>query len=109
MAGVDAPPGIDGVSVLPSLLSKPQPGLRERAMYWEFHERGFGQAARKGDWKAVRPDFPKPIELYHLADDPGEQNNLAARHPEKVAWFEAFFRETRTPSANWPTPLDPAK
>lgn len=109
LAGVDAPPGIDGVSVLPSLLSKPQPGLRERALYWEFHERGFGQAARKGDWKAVRPDFPKPIELYHLADDPGEQNNLAARHPEKVAWFEAFFRETRTPSANWPTPLDAAE
>ena len=106
LAGAVPPPDIDGLSVLPSLLSQPQPGLRERAMYWEFHEQGFGQAARKGDWKAVRPDFPHPIELYNLADDPGEQNNLAATHPEKVAWFEAFFRETRTPCVNWPTPAD---
>lgn len=106
LAGADAPADIDGVSVLPSLLSQPQPELAERPMYWEFHERGFGQAARLGDWKAVRPDFPQPIELYNLADDPGEQQDLAAQHPDKVAWFETFFVEARTTSVNWPAPID---
>jgi len=107
LAGASAPEGIDGVSVLPSLLSRPQPELRERPLYWEFHERGFQQAARRGDWKAVRPEHDGPIELYNLAEDIGEEHDIAADHPEVVAWFEEYLLDARTPSLNWPSPLDP--
>ena len=40
-------------------------------------------AVRDGDWKLLR--FPdRPAELYHIVEDPGEQNDLAAEHPEVV-------------------------
>ncbi len=106
LAGVTPPENIDGVSVVPSLISEPQPELSTRPLYWEDHERGFRQAARKGDWKAVRNGFDEPIELYNLAEDIGEQQDIAADHPERVAWFEQFFKDARTPSPSWPAPLD---
>ncbi len=106
LAGAPVPDGIDGISVLPSLLSQPQPELQQRPLYWEFHERGFQQAARKGDWKAVRRAHDAPVELYDLARDLGEQNDIAQQHPDQVAWFERFFRQSRTVSPNWPSPID---
>lgn len=107
LAGIAPPEGIDGVSVVPSLLSKPQPELRDRSLYWESPEKGFRQAARIHDWKAVRNGHNRAIELYHLENDIGETTNLAADHPDRVAQFERLFREARTPSPNWPSPLDP--
>jgi len=91
---------------VPSLLSRPQPELRERPLYWEDHERGFRQAARLGDWKAVREGHEAPVELYDLSQDIGEENDLAAAHPDEVARFERLFRENRSPSANWPAPFE---
>lgn len=107
LAGVSPPENIDGVSVVPSLLSQPQPELEDRPLYWEFYERGFQQAARRGKWKAVRLVHDAPIELYDLSEDIGEQNDIAADHPIIVDWFERFFEEERTPSPSWPSPLDP--
>jgi arylsulfatase A-like enzyme len=41
---------------------------------------------RQGDWKLIwRTLLPANIELFDLAQDPSEKNNLAAQHPEKVA------------------------
>ncbi len=54
-------------------------------LYWEFHERGFQQAVRMGDWKAVRLKKDAPLELYDLARDPNEQHDVAAAHPDVVA------------------------
>lgn len=106
LAGATPPSGIDGVSVLPSLLSQPQPELATRPLYWEYPDGGFQQAARRGKWKAVRADADAPIELYDLGQDIAETNNIAEKHPEIVAEFERFFREARTPSVHWPSPLD---
>jgi arylsulfatase A-like enzyme len=106
LAGAPVPDGIDGVSILPSLLSQSQLELRQRPLYWEFHERGFQQAARRGDWKAVRPAHDAPLELYDLTQDPGEQNDVAQQYPEQRTWFERFLLQSRTASANWPTPID---
>ena len=47
--------------------ARPQTNQHE-FLYWEFHERGFQQAVRMGDWKAVRPQAGEPLELYNLAD-----------------------------------------
>lgn len=53
IAGIKARQSIDGLSVLPSLLSQPQ-DLSERRLYWEFFENGFQQAMRWRHWKVIR-------------------------------------------------------
>jgi arylsulfatase A-like enzyme len=100
LTGQPAPPGLDGVSVLPALLDgKP---VAHPPLYWEFHERGFDQAARIGDWKAVRHGLKQPIELYDLKADPGETRDVAAQHPDVVRRFEDFLKTARTDSEIWP-------
>jgi arylsulfatase A len=38
-----------------------------------------------GNWKGVRVAARShPIELYDLASDPGEKNNVAAQNPQVV-------------------------
>jgi arylsulfatase A-like enzyme len=92
---------LDGLSLLPTLLGKPRTNPHD-FLYWEFHERGFQQAVRMGDWKAVRPQAGEPIELYNLSADVGEKQNVAAQNPEVVAKIEAYLRTARTESADWP-------
>jgi arylsulfatase A-like enzyme len=101
LAGASLPENIDGTSVLPTLLGEKQ-DLGNRFLYWEFHEREFQQAARFNDWKALRLSKDGPIELYDLAGDLGEEENIADRHPEIVRKFEEYFRTARIESANWP-------
>jgi len=101
IANTNAPAGIDGISILPTLLGKKQTD-RHDFLYWEFHERGFQQAARMGDWKAVRPQAGEPLELYNLKTDLGEKTNVATQHPDVVAKFEAYFKSARTDSDQWP-------
>jgi arylsulfatase A-like enzyme len=101
LAGATAPAGIDGVSVVPSILGKPQ-DLSRRTLYWEFFESGFQQAVRQGDWKAVRLKLGEPLELYDLSKDEIEANNVATRYPDVVAHFESILKTARTPSRNWP-------
>jgi arylsulfatase A-like enzyme len=101
VANAKLPEKLDGLSLLPTLLGKPQTN-RHDFLYWEFHERGFQQAVRMGDWKAVRPQASAPLELYNLSTDPGEQQNVAAKHPEIVARIEEYLKTARTESEHWP-------
>lgn len=103
VAGVDPPQNLDGVSLLPTLLGRTQK-LDERFLYWELPWGGFRQAVRRGDWKAVRPAPGKPLELYHLGNDPGEQHDVAAQHAEVVRMFEDYLKTARFDSPNWPVP-----
>jgi arylsulfatase A-like enzyme len=101
IAGVKPPASLDGISMLNALL-----GRRQRShefLYWEFHERGFSQAVRMGDWKAVRNGQDSPLELYDLKNDLGEQNNVAVKHPEVVKKIEDYLKTARTESELWPT------
>jgi len=102
LAGVKPPKGIDGISMVPTLLGMKQSSQHE-FLYWEFHERGFQQAARMGDWKAVKLAANKPPELYNLVSDPGETENIADKHPGIVAKIEEFLKKARTDSKDWPT------
>ena len=77
--------------------------------YWELHERTSIQAIRWGDWKAVRPIQGGPVELYNLADDLGEKQDLAAEHPELVARAIEMMNAARTPHPDWPDPAVPVK
>ena len=106
IAGVKSPPNIDGISILPTLLGQQQTNQHE-FFYWEFHERGSKQAVRMGDWKAVRLEPGKPLELYNLKTDLGEKENIASKNPEIVAKIESYLKTARTESAQWP--LKPAE
>ncbi len=101
IAGANPIAEVDGTSLLPVLLGQKAPPPSE--MYWEYHGRSWqgAQAVRIGDWKGVRlgghDDPEAPIELYNLADDPAETNDMATQHPDIVGRIDAIMR-SRSPS-----------
>ena len=80
LAGVEEwSPNLDGVSLARLLLSGE--GLAPRTLFWRMR----GEAAvRKAQWKLVRSPGTSS-ELYDLAADLGETENLADSRPETVA------------------------
>jgi len=112
MAGASTPKDVDGISILPTLESKKSQRKHEY-LYWEFPGYGGQQAVRVGSFKGVRQRLhrrrggKKPsmeIELYDLSKDPGEKNNVAAKHPEVVARIKEIMKSGRTPSKQFPQP-----
>jgi arylsulfatase A-like enzyme len=100
LVGEKTPKNTDGISILPALLAGKT--VEHPPLYFEFHERGFEQAVRMGDWKAVRHGTNKPVELYDLKKDLAEKNNVAAEHPDMVKKVEDYLKTARTDSATWP-------
>ena len=101
LAHAAPPPGIDGISMVNALLGKKQ--RSHEYLYWEFHERGFSQAVRLGDWKGVRvASRSRPIELYDLRTDPGEKTDVAARNQDVVARIAQIMQSARVDSKTFP-------
>jgi arylsulfatase A-like enzyme len=100
IAGVDAPEDTDGISMLPALLGRTP--KQPRLLYWEFHEGSSKQAVRMDKWKAVRLAPSRPIELYDLSQDIGEERNIADQHPRIVRRIEQILAEARTDEQRWP-------
>ena len=100
LVGEQVPQGIDGISVLAAVLDGKL--VEHPPLYWEFHERGFHQSARMGDWKGVRLGPKLPIELYSIREDIGEMQNVADEHPEVAEEFAKFFASARVDSELWP-------
>jgi len=97
LAGAEVPQGIDGISIVPTLLGRGEQ-KKHQFMYWEFHEgRSSKQAVRMGPWKAVRSSPSAPIRLYDLREDIAEQNDLAAEHPD----IADYLKTARTESQHW--------
>lgn len=110
IAGVPAPEGIDGLSFAPTLRGDAAGQKQHEYLYWEFYEQGGRVGLRAGDWKGVRMNVFKnpdaPLELYNLADDIGETNDIAAAHPEIAARLRALMTSAHTASEDYaiPTP-----
>lgn len=102
IAGAKLPDGFvpDGLDVSPLLTAGAAP--KREVFYWELHEGKPIQAVRFGNWKAVRNGPAKPIELYDLAVDPGERNNLATGKPDLVAKADALMKEHHRDDPAWP-------
>ena len=78
----------DGVSLVPLLRGGKT--LGREALYWHYphysNQGGFpGGAIRMGDWKLIERLEDGRVHLYNLARDIGERDNVAARHPDRVA------------------------
>ncbi len=102
LAGAKLPAGFkpDGHSLVSYLRGGPAP--KRDYFYWELHEQMPVQAVRFGNWKAIRPRHDREIELYDLATDPGEKNNVAAKKPELVTRAAAIMTESHAPDPKWP-------
>ncbi|MGK0190343.1 MAG: arylsulfatase A-like enzyme [Verrucomicrobiales bacterium] len=108
LANVSAPESlsIDGKSIVPTLCGSVQPEFADRFFYWEFFEKGYQQAARWRNWKAVRLRRSAPLLIFDLATDPSETADVAAQNEDVVARFEAYLKTARTESSAWPIQID---
>lgn len=79
---------LDGVDLLPYATGA-QKERPHQTLYWRFGEQW---AVRHGDYKLVisKGGTGKP-ELYNLASDIGESNNLASSQPDKVAELQKLY------------------
>jgi arylsulfatase A len=106
---------IHGTSILPLL--RGESFARQGALHWENQQNA---AALAGDWKLVHRYYQQP-QLYRPIEDIGEDRDLAAQYPEKVAellalheqWKTRYYpdpvpREMKRSSYSFPkTPKDP--
>src|SRR5262245_31326408 len=88
------PKGLDGLSFLPELRGEAQ--TRHAHMIWEFPAYTGQQAIRAGDWKGLKRNLlkgPAPMELYNLAKDISEKNDVAETHPGVVKRLEGILEK----------------
>lgn len=72
---------LDGVNVWDTI-AEGRESPRNEVVY---NVEPFRGAVRQGDWKLIwRTLIPTSVDLYNLAEDPYEQNNVASKHPLKV-------------------------
>lgn len=102
LGGAAEVPG-DGISMTPTLLGNESRQRKHPYLYWEFKEQGGKQAVLRKTWKAVRLNWLRqtdaPIQLFDLAVDPSEQQDVASEHSEIVDQMEAIMKREHV-SAN---------
>lgn len=97
LTGAKAPADTDGLSLVPTLFGEKAVGRSQSQhdyLYWEI---GGWTAIRQGQWRAVKPKQSSKWELYDLAVDPSESNNLAAEKPAVLEKLEALAAKAHTP------------
>ena len=93
LSGVDETYSTDGISLV-DLFTDENISLDREYIYWEFPSYGGQQAARMGDFKALRTDIKKgndKIELYNLSEDIREQTDISSENPEIIKKFSDIF------------------
>jgi arylsulfatase A-like enzyme len=106
LAEADAP---DSFDVIRALLGKSKTGRAHLV------EQASALSLRQGQWKFITPSKGQRInrdtntetgndpapQLYYLTSDPGETNNVAGKHPEKVGEMETMLRQIRESGRSW--------
>jgi len=94
-AGAALPGGveIDGRDLLPLAEATGELTREDDAIYWQS---GYYRVVRAGGWKLQYDGRQDKTWLFDLANDPAEDNNLAASEPEKVAELRALLDKHQT-------------
>jgi len=100
IAGAKAPNDTDGISFVPTLLSRPDKQKKHDYLFWDFAGYGGQLAVRMGKWKGIKRELRKkpdaPLELYDLENDVSEKNNMAKEYPKVAARIEKIMIEARS-------------
>ena len=116
MAGIDVKTNgyqLDGLDMSEALMGKSQ--VRKTPMFWEFGQQFVGQkkpdnayqfrspniAVREGNWKLLVNYDGTDVELYNIAKDEKETNNVAEKNKritsrlkdKAIGWFKESFRK----------------
>ena len=100
------PEGIDGISLLPTLLGDPENQQQHDYLYWEFQQ---NQAVRHNDWFAHRKNGGQ-VELYDLEQDPQQRTTWPIKIPSLAPRFSLGCNSHISPAKSGrvrvnPTPL----
>ena len=102
-AGVDVPRDrtIDGVDLVPYVAGVAE-GVPHEHLFWRT---GGYQVVIADGYKLQTSEPPGKAWLFHLAEDPTEQRNLADEHPERVASLRKLLEEHNAAQAEplWPS------
>ena len=90
---------VDGVS-LAGILRRPDERLDRETLYWHYpHYHAGGatpySAIRDGDWRLVHFYEDDRVELYNLAEDVGEERDMADSMPDKARELRAKLDDWR--------------
>lgn len=103
-AGAPIERPVDGVDLLPRLRGGTHAPPHD-ILFWRS---GPYRAVRAGDWKLQVSETPERVWLFNLRDDPTEQHDLSAQHPERVAELRALIdaHNSEMPAPIWPALLE---
>ena len=87
---------LDGMNLWETL-SQGKPSPRTELVY---NLEPYRAAIRRGDWKLVwHTTLPTKTELFNIAQDPSEKDNLAAQNPDKVLELQNRLNELAASAA----------
>ena len=117
LAGTGVTAACDGISVVPTLLAKGGEQKQHPYLFWNFLEEGGKQSVLQWPWKLIhlntgivdaaqnraakknaREVKSMEVQLFNMATDPTEQNNVAVKNPKIVERLELLMKEA------WLTP-----
>jgi arylsulfatase A-like enzyme len=97
LSGATPPDGIDGISVVPTLLGERVVGREQPTheyLYWEDDD---ARAVRRGRWKAIySTGADPPVSLYDLQSDPGEAVEVSGKHPQIVSELKKILDDAHS-------------
>lgn len=105
-AGAKTPDNLDGINLLPYLTGK-KTGQPHDALFFRWYDTRTdyhdARIVRSGPWRLITYRNPWDLwqhsptgwrtELFNLEADPGENNNLAEKHPEIVQQLQARYQK----------------